>query len=77
MEVTWKEKIRPLSLTSRSLGYQRDLTQQKINERKRMPAEVNLWDVETHASKTLHQQFINFLVSGSLILSKLKELLFM
>lgn len=31
-----------------------------------MPAKVNLLYTETQASKTLGQQYINFLVSGSL-----------
>lgn len=64
-----KTDIRPLSLTTRSLDYQRDLTQQGIKERKKN-AEVNLLYVETQDSKTLDQQFIHFLVSGSLYILK-------
>lgn len=60
-----KTDIRPPSLTTRSLGQQRDLTQQGIKERKKN-AEVNLLYVETQDSKTLNQQFIHFLVSGFL-----------
>lgn len=38
-----------------------------------MPVEVNLLDVETQASKTLHHNFINFLVSGPLYTLKVKR----